>query len=245
MPLDSHFVKYVTDVRLGCLEIAKDVAGCIAIAEMWEKQKRSDGESLYRAAWLRAKTAANLKLNNRQAAGQYALRLQTVQRELTSDRFRVYTNPDVVGVELGGALKNVIGIAAGISDGLGLGDNAKSALLTRGLAEMTRFGVALGADAATFAGLGGLGDLITTCVSQHGRNLEEISLMVQAGLTIEEALLAATRNGAELCGVADRLGGIKPGYLFDAIILNQDPSDPTIFMQPGAVAGVFKGGIAG
>ena len=93
-----------------------------------------------------------------------------VQGHFTTDRFRVYTNLDPLGVELGGALKNVIGIAAGISDGLGLGDNAKSALLTRGLVEMTRFGVALGAEPATFMGLAGLGDLITTCVSRHGRN---------------------------------------------------------------------------
>jgi glycerol-3-phosphate dehydrogenase (NAD(P)+) len=93
-----------------------------------------------------------------------------VQQCFTTDRFRVYTNLDPVGVELGGAFKNIIGIAAGIGDGLGLGDNAKSALLTRGLAEMTRFGVAMGADAQTFFGLAGMGDLITTCVSRHGRN---------------------------------------------------------------------------
>ena len=93
-----------------------------------------------------------------------------VQGHFGTERFRVYTNLDPVGVELAGALKNVIGIAAGISDGLGFGDNAKSALLTRGLAEITRFGVALGADAATFTGLAGVGDLITTCVSRHGRN---------------------------------------------------------------------------
>jgi glycerol-3-phosphate dehydrogenase (NAD(P)+) len=93
-----------------------------------------------------------------------------VQQCFNTDRFRVYTNLDVVGVELAGALKNVIGIAAGISDGLGFGDNAKAALLTRGLVEMTRFGMALGADHATFFGLAGLGDLITTCVSRHGRN---------------------------------------------------------------------------
>ena len=77
---------------------------------------------------------------------------------------------DVIGVELGGALKNIIGIAAGIGDGLGLGDNAKSALMTRGLVEMARFGVALGAEQQTFFGLAGLGDLITTCISRHGRN---------------------------------------------------------------------------
>ena len=93
-----------------------------------------------------------------------------VQERLRGERFRVYTNTDLVGVELGGALKNVIGIAAGISDGLGFGDNTKSALLTRGLAEMARFGVALGADERTFFGLAGIGDLITTCISRHGRN---------------------------------------------------------------------------
>jgi glycerol-3-phosphate dehydrogenase (NAD(P)+) len=93
-----------------------------------------------------------------------------IQHRLTSDRFRVYTNLDVVGVELAGALKNIIGIAAGISDGLGLGDNAKAALLTRGMVEMARFGVALGAEYDTFTGLAGLGDVITTCMSIHGRN---------------------------------------------------------------------------
>jgi glycerol-3-phosphate dehydrogenase (NAD(P)+) len=93
-----------------------------------------------------------------------------VQELFLTERFRVYTNPDLVGVELAGALKNVIGIAAGIGDGLGLGDNAKSALLTRGLVEMTRFGLALGAEPDTFQGLAGVGDLITTCFSPHGRN---------------------------------------------------------------------------
>jgi glycerol-3-phosphate dehydrogenase (NAD(P)+) len=93
-----------------------------------------------------------------------------VQQRFGTDRFRVYTNGDLVGVELAGALKNVIGIAAGVCDGLGFGDNAKAALLTRGLVEMTRFGVAHGAEPATFHGLAGTGDLITTCFSPHGRN---------------------------------------------------------------------------
>jgi len=87
-----------------------------------------------------------------------------------TDRFRVYTNKDLVGVELGGALKNIIAIAAGISDGLGFGANAKAAMLTRGLLEMSRLGKAMGAAVETFNGLSGLGDLITTCVSEHGRN---------------------------------------------------------------------------
>jgi glycerol-3-phosphate dehydrogenase (NAD(P)+) len=93
-----------------------------------------------------------------------------VQRLFGTDRFRVYTNGDLVGVELAGALKNVLGIAAGVCDGLNFGDNAKAALLTRGLVEMTRFGVAHGAEPATFVGLAGIGDLITTCFSPHGRN---------------------------------------------------------------------------
>lgn len=103
-------------------------------------------------------------------AAEDELLARAIQAVFNSERFRVYFNADVRGVEYAGALKNVIGIAAGISDGLGFGDNAKSALLTRALVEMTRLGVALGADPATFHGLAGLGDLITTCISPHGRN---------------------------------------------------------------------------
>ena len=94
----------------------------------------------------------------------------TVQRELSDPNFRVYTNTDVVGLELGGALKNVIAIAAGVCDGLGLGHNTIAALITRGLAEITRLGVALGADPLTFAGLAGMGDLILTCTGGLSRN---------------------------------------------------------------------------
>ena len=113
--------------------------------------------------------ARNLPTSVVVASSDLAL-ARLIQQHFSTDRFRVYTNLDVIGVELAGALKNVIGIAAGISDGLGLGDNAKAALLTRGLAEMARFGVAHGAETQTFAGLAGIGDLITTCMSRHGRN---------------------------------------------------------------------------
>lgn len=104
------------------------------------------------------------------AASQDASLATTVQRCFHGGAMRIYTGRDIVGVELAAALKNVIGIAAGISDGLGFGDNAKSALLTRALVEMTEFGVRHGADAQTFFGLAGIGDLITTCISPHGRN---------------------------------------------------------------------------
>lgn len=103
------------------------------------------------------------------ASGDVSL-AKEVQTMFMTDRFRVYTNQDIVGVELAGALKNVIAIAAGICDGREYGDNAKSALLTRGIVEMTRFGVALGAESDTFSGLAGIGDLITTCISPYGRN---------------------------------------------------------------------------
>ncbi|MEX2286115.1 MAG: NAD(P)H-dependent glycerol-3-phosphate dehydrogenase [Planctomycetaceae bacterium] len=103
------------------------------------------------------------------ASGDIAL-ARDVQKMFTTDRFRVYTNSDIIGVELAGALKNVIAIASGICEGQGYGDNAKSALMTRGLVEMMRFGTALGAEATTFYGLAGMGDLITTCISPYGRN---------------------------------------------------------------------------
>jgi glycerol-3-phosphate dehydrogenase (NAD(P)+) len=99
--------------------------------------------------------------------GEAAKRAQAV---FAHDWFRVYTSPDPVGVEIGGALKNVVALAAGVSDGLGLGDNSKAALMTRGLAEMTRLGLAMGAQASTFAGLTGMGDLVVTCMSKHSRN---------------------------------------------------------------------------
>jgi glycerol-3-phosphate dehydrogenase (NAD(P)+) len=120
---------------------------------------------------------------------------QSVQRWFSGERFRVYTNQDVVGVELAGALKNVLAIAAGISDGLGFGDNAKAALLTRGLVEMARFGVALGADQATFVGLAGLGDLITTCFSPHGRN-RRVGQRLAAGESLD-AIVKSTHMVAE------------------------------------------------
>ncbi len=87
-----------------------------------------------------------------------------------NDRFRIYTNSDVIGVELGGSLKNVIAISCGISDGLGFGTNTKAAILARGLAEISRLGIAMGAKASTFSGLSGLGDLVTTCISEYSRN---------------------------------------------------------------------------
>ncbi len=140
------------------------------------------------------------------AASNDAELARQVQSLFSTPRFRVYTNPDVVGVELAGALKNVIGIAAGICDGLGFGDNAKSALLTRGLVEITRFGVALGAQVETFAGLAGMGDLITTCISRHGRN-RAVGEALGKGRTLDDILggMQAVAEGVWTCRAVHNL----------------------------------------
>jgi len=104
-----------------------------------------------------------------------------------AENFRVYTSPDIKGVELGGALKNIIALGTGIAEGLGFGDNTKAALMTRGLAEIARLGNALGANVLTFTGLAGLGDLIVTCTSMHSRN-RRAGMEIGRGKTLEEAL---------------------------------------------------------
>lgn len=110
-----------------------------------------------------------------------------IRDALNGGAFRVYTNPDAIGVELAGALKNVLGIAAGICDGLGFGDNAKAALITRGLVEMTRFAVDQGARASTFYGLAGVGDVVTTCYSPFGRN-RSVGESLGRGRSLDETL---------------------------------------------------------
>ena len=127
-----------------------------------------------------------------------------VQELFMSSTFRVYTNTDVVGVELGGALKNIIALGAGISDGLGYGDNGKAAFITRGLVEITRLGVAAGANPLTFAGLAGLGDLIATCSSPLSRN-RYVGEQLATGRGLEE-ILASMTNVAE--GVDTTLGAL-------------------------------------
>jgi glycerol-3-phosphate dehydrogenase (NAD(P)+) len=131
----------------------------------------------------------------------YAIAAQDL---LSSPLFRCYTNPDVVGVELGGALKNVIAIAVGIGDGLELGLNSRAALFTRGLAEITRLGVKLGANPLTFLGLSGIGDLALTCTGDLSRN-RRVGLALGAGKTMEEVL-------GELNQVAEGVKTTKSAY---------------------------------
>jgi glycerol-3-phosphate dehydrogenase (NAD(P)+) len=137
-----------------------------------------------------------------------------IQDVFITDRFRVYTNHDVTGVEFGGALKNIIALGVGISDGMGYGDNAKAAMMTRGLAEMARLGVNLGAEEKTFSGITGIGDLIVTCTSMHSRNrrcgimigegispkeaTERIGMVVEGMFTTEAAYQLAQKTGVEM-----------------------------------------------
>jgi glycerol-3-phosphate dehydrogenase (NAD(P)+) len=123
-----------------------------------------------------------------------------LQAVMQRGMFRIYTNHDVIGCELGGALKNVIAIATGIAEGLGVGDNTRAAVLCRGLAEVTRLGVAMGGEAATFAGLAGMGDLIATCMSPLSRN-RTLGEQLGAGKTLEE-ILAQSHTVAEGVGTA-------------------------------------------
>ena len=110
-----------------------------------------------------------------------------IQNLFMNKVFRVYTSPDMLGIELGGALKNVIALAAGAADGLGCGDNTKAALITRGIAEMSRLGVAMGGHIETFNGLTGIGDLIVTCASMHSRN-RRAGILIGQGKTMQEAM---------------------------------------------------------
>ncbi|MBA9027216.1 NAD(P)H-dependent glycerol-3-phosphate dehydrogenase [Peribacillus huizhouensis] len=129
---------------------------------------------------LRQPTIVTVSSENMRAA-------EKIQDLFMNQNFRVYTNPDIVGVEIGGALKNIIALAAGITNGLGYGDNAKAALITRGLAEISRLGTAMGANPLTFSGITGIGDLIVTCTSIHSRNWRAGN-MLGKGKNLEEVL---------------------------------------------------------
>lgn len=122
---------------------------------------------------------------------------KTVQLAFAGASFRVYTSRDIISAELGGAMKNIMALAAGISDGYGFGDNTKALIMTRGIAEMSRLGVHLGGKAETFAGLSGVGDLIVTCISQHSRN-RRAGLLIGQGYTAEEAM--------------EKVGSVVEGY---------------------------------
>jgi glycerol-3-phosphate dehydrogenase (NAD(P)+) len=153
---------------------------------------------------------------------------EKVQNTFSVPWFRVYTNTDIVGVELAGAMKNVIAIAAGILDGIGAGDNAKAALLSRGLAEITRLGIAMGAKPQTFAGLTGLGDLVTTCISPKGRNRsfgERIGKgqSLKAALDATDSIIEGVATCESVCALSCRYNVEMPitQAVFDVLFENK------------------------
>jgi glycerol-3-phosphate dehydrogenase (NAD(P)+) len=139
-------------------------------------------------------------------AGRDPQATELVQEALSTERFRVYSSDDVIGVQIGGALKNVIAICAGVSDGLGFGQNARAALITRGLAEISRIGVALGADQLTFMGLSGLGDLVLTCAGDLSRN-RQVGLALGRGRKLDEIVseMHMVAEGVKTTKVAHQL----------------------------------------
>ena len=169
-----------------------------------------------------------------------------IQKVFTRGVFRVYVNDDVVGCEMGGALKNIIAIAAGIGEGLGVGDNTRAAVMSRGLAELTRLGVVMGAQPATFAGLAGMGDLIATCMSPHSRNravgeqlgkgrrlddiLAEMHMVAEGVRTASVALELAERHGLDLpiCTMIDKVvkGQIEPSGAYWGLTPAGHEADP-------------------
>lgn len=164
-----------------------------------------------------------------------------VQQMLMTSNLRVYSNEDVLGCELGGSLKNIIALAAGVCDGLGLGDNTKAALMTRGIREISALGIAMGAQAETFAGLSGIGDLIVTCTSMHSRN-RRAGILIGKGVSPEEAVrqvgtvegYGCTKNACELAkkqGVELPITEQLYGILFEGM----SPKDAirTLMARPG------------
>jgi glycerol-3-phosphate dehydrogenase (NAD(P)+) len=143
--------------------------------------------------------------------------------------FRIYTNHDVIGCEVGGALKNVVAIASGMAEGLGVGDNTRAAVISRGLAELTRLGVAMGGEPQTFAGLAGVGDLMVTCISKHSRNrhvgeqlgkgrpldeiLGEMTMVAEGVNTASVVMELAERNGGVAMPICSRIEGVVTGRL--------------------------------
>jgi glycerol-3-phosphate dehydrogenase (NAD(P)+) len=155
---------------------------------------------------------------------------EQIQDLFMTPNFRVYTNKDLVGVELGGALKNIIALGTGISDGLGFGDNTKAALMTRGLTEIARLGVRLGADPLTFAGLSGIGDLVVTCTSKHSRN-RSLGFALGRGKGLEEILIGmrtvaeGVRTTQAACSLARQNGVEMPitNVIYNIMFKGKDP----------------------
>ncbi|QIP84448.1 NAD(P)-dependent glycerol-3-phosphate dehydrogenase [Streptomyces sp. Tu 2975] len=187
LPADTVLVSLMKGVELGTAKRMSEVVEEVAHVPA-DRVAVVTGPNLAKEIAQRRPAAAVVACRDEAVA-------QRLQAACHTPYFRPYTNTDVVGCELGGAVKNVIGLAVGIADGMGLGDNAKGSLITRGLAETTRLGLAMGADPLTFSGLAGLGDLVATCSSPLSRN-HTFGTNLGRGMTLEETI-AVTKQTAE------------------------------------------------
>ncbi len=188
LPKDALIVSASKGVELETLMLVSQIYEELLPGEQFRKFAALSGPTFAREVAREMPTAVVAASADAAIAGH-------VQKSFTTGYFRVYTNDDVTGVELGGAIKNVIAIAAGISDGLGFGHNTRAALITRGLAEMTRLGLCLGARSSTFAGLAGMGDLVLTCTGDLSRN-RNVGMKLGQGMKLAE-ILAEMRMVAE------------------------------------------------
>lgn len=207
LPKDAYVLSATKGVEQGSLKLVSQVFEELLPASMHPRLAFLGGPSFAKEVAARLPTAVIV-------AGKEADATSAIQAMLATERFRAYTTDDVVGVELGGALKNVIAIAAGVSDGLGYGHNTRAGLITRGLAEISRLAIALGAHPLTLAGLGGMGDLVLTCTGDlsrnrrvgmelgRGRKLEDIlgetSMVAEGVRTAKSAHDLAVREGVDM-----------------------------------------------
>ena len=185
LPPNALLVSLMKGIELGTCNRMSEVIGQVADAPA-DRIAVVSGPNLAREIAARQFAAAVVACTDEGTAGQ-------LQKACHTGYFRPYTNPDVIGCELGGAVKNVIALAVGIAVGMGLGDNTRATLITRGLAEITRLGIALGADEHTFAGLAGLGDLVASCNSPLARN-RAFGEQLGRGLPLSEVLAGTTQT---------------------------------------------------
>lgn len=227
LPPDAVLVSLMKGIELGTAKRMSEVIGEVAgVAE--------DRVAVVSGPNLAAEIARRLP-----AASVVACADEDVARRLQAacmtPYFRPYTNSDVVGCELGGTVKNVIGLAAGAADGLDLGDNAKASLITRGLAETMRLGAAMGADQHTFAGLAGLGDLVATCSSTLSRN-HTFGMNLGRGMTLEEATAATsqTTEGVKSCVAVQELArrhGVEMPIVDTVVAMVKDGKSPRLAVK--------------
>lgn len=227
LPADSALVSLMKGIELGSVkrmsEVIREVAGVGA-----DRVAVVSGPNLATEIARRQPAASVVACEDEEVA-------RRLQAACMTPYFRPYTNADVVGCELGGTVKNVIGLAAGAADGMKLGDNAKASLITRGLAETMRLGAAMGADQHTFAGLAGLGDLVATCTSSLSRN-HTFGVNLGRGMTVEEATAATrqTTEGVKSCVAVQELArrhGVEMPIVDTVVAMVKDGKSPHLSLK--------------